>query len=258
VSDKSTCVEKVEAVAAAMRAALEQVQEYLPPIHEITNRHNIECLCVDCENRRLHEAIDAALTSTAGQGWLSPEQAAELRAAEAELAKANTPFNDIDPRIVIYKHEHAGWWEWKLSDGGFTCGPYSTWREAYRAAEKHFDWVDMKQRAEAAEATLAVLKDLCEASNKNAIAWVHYRDMVDQALGQPRDLVPGQELLSQHLTAIARLQHSAVGGTCRMLSEGDKCDCTLFRQSRKIEALQNELNAATHPKGSKNLPKVAV
>lgn len=65
---------------------------------------------------------------------LSPKSLEELLEYKARLDKANTPFEDADKRIEIYQ-PRGTWYNYRLP--GCECGPYDTWREAYRAAEAH-------------------------------------------------------------------------------------------------------------------------
>ena len=46
-------------------------------------------------------------------------------------------------------------------------------------------------------------------------------------------------------------------GGCKMLSEGFKCDCTLCRQSREIERLQEKLKVKTQKLADQETQKLA-
>ena len=61
--------------------------------------------------------------------------------AEMELEKANTPFTDADPRISIRQIENYFTYE---IDYESNTGPFTTWREAYRAAESEMWTAEMK------------------------------------------------------------------------------------------------------------------
>ena len=45
---------------------------------------------------------------------------------------------------------------------------------------------------------------------------------------------------------IAEWKHRAIGGQCRILSEGDKCDCSLCVRDAELERLRELCGSAAH------------
>jgi hypothetical protein len=74
--------------------------------------------------------------------------------AEREFEKANTPFTDADPRISIRQIENYFTYE---IDYESNTGPFTTWREAYRAAESEMWTAEMKAEIDKLKAALMKL-----------------------------------------------------------------------------------------------------
>lgn len=80
---------------------------------------------------------------------------AHCAALEAQVAKANTPFENAIPEVEVYRHE-KGWFCYRV--GGIDAGPYQTWREAYRAGEGYFDYANQVTLNREQAATIERLK----------------------------------------------------------------------------------------------------
>lgn len=61
--------------------------------------------------------------------------------------EANTPFEDADSRIEVFQYEDQPWFCYRV--GGSETGPFKTWREAYRAGERHLHFIEARQNADA-------------------------------------------------------------------------------------------------------------
>ncbi len=66
--------------------------------------------------------------------------ASRILTANTALERANTPFEDADERIQVFKQET--WYCYRLVNNGET-GPFQTWREAYRSAESHLFQIEL-------------------------------------------------------------------------------------------------------------------
>jgi hypothetical protein len=122
------------------------------------------------------------------------ELARKLGEAEAKLVRfdeANTPFEDRDDRIEIFKRDGQPWWNHCVKDIGGETGPYKTWREAYRAAEGFINWDREQHRADAAEAKCGELEGELRQYKKLFIHAIECVDRVFQVESRkPAPLLP--------------------------------------------------------------------
>ncbi len=82
---------------------------------------------------------------------------------KVELERANRPFENRDPRIKVYRE--ATYYLYEVN--GNTTGPFSTWREAYRAAEAVLNYPgNLQKRVDELKARLMRVMEARSAFNR--------------------------------------------------------------------------------------------